>query len=257
MNTNRFRQCFYYKLRGLVVPTAVYLAIYILARFGLPLVVWLLADDTMTMNMTASLFGDGVISLLSVSFWFSTSIFLFIGGVASFREEFNHLLAMNNTRQNQFWSAQLAQLTVIFALTILSGVFGLLEHLMDSWINHDVIFGSFYGIDAGAFIGVYLSGLALLGCGFLLAHAFGETAGVLAYRIGRAFIVPFWICFGLAFVLVPILATGSAGFNRFLSWYFTGIGSNYYLSAALHILMTAVILKVISLLAIRKIPQSA
>lgn len=259
MKNDRFRQCFNYKLRGLFIPSLFFIGIFIVARFGLPLLVDLLASETASITFTFS--GNyGQLSLLSLTYLFSLSIFLFVGGVASFREEFNHLLAMNNTRMNQFWAAQLAQVTVITGMALLSAVFGVIEQILDSTLKGQSALAEFGWLyetgGAAAFVGQWLSGLALFWAIFIVSYAFGEMAGTLAYRIGRAFILPFWICFGLMFVLIPIMATSSTRFNLFLSWYLGGNAENIFLGAAGNILLTAIIYKAISLLAIRKAPQS-
>lgn len=259
MKTNRFRQCFAYKTRSLSIPSLIFLGVFILARFVLPLLLHFLAGDSASISFSMNgIFS--VINLLSLTFVFSAMIFMFVGGVASFREEFNHLLVMNNTRSNQFWAGQLAQVVVIACMTIASLVFGLAEQLADSAIKGEPLFAEFGWIySAGGvreFAGGLLSGLALFFTILLLAYAFGETAGILSYRIGRAFILPFWICFGLAFVLVPILSAGNNGFTQFLGWYF-GRGSDYpLLATAWHFLATTVILKGVSYLTVRRLPQN-
>lgn len=258
MKINHFRQCFNYKLHNLAIPSLFFIGVFVVARFGLPLLVYWLAGETASITFTFS--GNfNQLSLLSLTYLFSLAIFLFVGGVASFREEFNHLLAMNNTRLNQFRAAQLAQVTVITGLTLLSAVFGVIEQLLDSALKGESALSEFGWLyetgGAAVFIGQWLSGLALFWAIFIAAFAFGEMAGTLAYRIGRAFILPFWICFGLMFVLIPILSTGNSRFMLFMSWYFGGGAENIYLGAAWHFLLTAILFKAISLLAIRRVPQ--
>ena len=104
MNNNRFASCFRYNFRGLTRASLIYMAIFAAVDLVLPAVVYLFLGESIRSGNSKFNYGINAGMPGSLPFLLSTMIFLFVGAYASFRETFNHLLAMNNTRLNQFWA---------------------------------------------------------------------------------------------------------------------------------------------------------
>lgn len=256
----RLKRCFQYHLRGMSRAAAIYLAIFLLADIVLPAVIFLFIGQRIISNGSTFQISFGSQSG-SFAFLFSTMIFLFAGGCASFREDFNYLLAMNNTRRNQFLSSVLLLVTASIVFAICGIPVRFLEVAVESLVNQEA-----FSVNLTGFLGNYFDGstaggyavmLAEYAAIFLSAYAFGHLAGILSYRFNRLFIIPFWICFGTSFIFVPILATGNKVFQAFIIW-FLGIGTaNPALSLTEHLLAIAFILLAITALFNRKLPQAA
>lgn len=187
-------------------------------------------------------------------------IFLFVGFCASFREDFNHLLAMSNTRSNQFLSILSVMLTASLAYTALGLVFRVLESVLESIVTEAAMLFKlqdyFRGFAADR-LAVTGSEMLLYLTGFLAVSAFGTLAGVLFYRYGKYVMVPFWICFGCSFIVVPILAASSQWFIRLMTWFFGLDKAMPEVTAGVHLLALAALLLLLAGLFIRKVPQNA
>ena len=249
MKTNRLQRCFAYQLKGFMIPSLVFLGIMLFIDIVLPAAFHLFNGSIIRSDATMPGW-----QFLSIIYLFAAAIFMFVGGNASFRESFNHLLSMNNTRKNQFVGEQGAVLIVAAVHAVLGTVVGILEYLLRSWFDKTVPFSS--GLSDWSIL-THLSGMLLFWIIFIAANSLGEIAGILSYRFGRKFILPFWIGFGMAFVIVPIVSSNQQWIADFLAW-FVGVNSaNPILTAALHLFLTAILLKVISFAFIRKLPQAA
>jgi hypothetical protein len=261
MNKNtRLARCIRYRLRGLTRASLIYLAIFLLVDLVLPTLVYLVFREQIISG--GSTFQYGIAGFLpgSLPFLLSTMIFLFVGAYASFREDFNHLLAMNNTRMNQYWSTLISFLTASVIFVVIGNIVGWLEIVMQAWIKQEnpiARLSKFFAGFGGENVAASLSGLLLCLVIFLAAGSFGEIAGILSYRFSNIFVIPFWICFGTSFIVVPILAGTTTWFKNLLIWFFGYGQANSILISALHLLVLTVIFKVLSLLFIRKLPQSA
>ncbi|HBP37483.1 MAG TPA: hypothetical protein DD640_01850 [Clostridiales bacterium] len=259
-NKTRLRLCCQYRLHSLKRAAVIYLAIFAAVDLLVPAVLYLLfriktgyGDGTSTFGLDQNFPG-------SFSFWISTAIFLFAGACASFREEFNYLLLLNNTRRNQFWSnLPLMVLTAGFFLTV-NLVVKILELMNEALINQRsaaILLDLYFDQFTGARLPAVLANLLLYFATFLLAYAFGQAAGILAYRFGRLFVVPFWICFGFSFIVIPILYAGNQLFQKFVIWFFALEHLVPSFNLSIHILVLAALLIALTGLVYRRLPQSA
>ena len=256
---NRLKLCFRYRLRGLVRASLVFLAIFITVDLVLPALFYVFIGRPL--NADGSTFQVSFVKghQASTTFWFSTVIFIFVGACAAFREDFNHLLAMNNTRRNQFLSALPLMLLSSGTFLLIGLAVRLLEHFTEALVNQKdvlLVLSAYFQEFSGASLPTAAANLLLYFGSFLLAYAFGQTAGILSYRFGRIFLIPFWICFGSAFAFVPILYAGNRLFRQFLDW-FQGLGRPLpALNLGVHILLLAALLIGLTGLAYRRLPQN-
>jgi len=257
---NRLTRCFQYHLRGLCRASVLYILIFLAVDIILPALLYIILqrqspNDSFIHSVNSGQFG-------STAFWLSTLIFLFVGFIASFREDFNHLLAMNNTRRNQYLSLLPLMLASGLAFSLFGLVFRILEICLESLLNNTLL-----SADLHDYLQNFTTGsgrlpataaeLLLYFTGFMTVAAFGTLAGILFYRYGKYVMVPFWICFGCSFVIVPIIATGNTWFNRFITW-FLGLDKVMpEVPASLHLLGLAGIFIVLGGLFVRRMPQNA
>lgn len=248
-NEMRFGRCVRYNLNGLVRPTLIYLGIFVLIDLVLPVVVYLIFGESIRSGQSTFSYGIDAGMPGSLPFLLATMIFLFVGAYASFRETFNHLLLLNNTRLNQFWAMLVSMIAASAVLVVADVVIGWAETLIQAMIDQR----SVSGVDFGGSLTGLLTCLAV----FLAAFAFGEVAGILSYRFGNLFTVPFWICFGASFMVVPILVGTTTWFNKLFFWFIGYQQDNQALVLALHLLGLVVIFKALSFVTIRKLNQAA
>ena len=230
-----------------IKPLLVFLAIFALVDFGMPTLVRLIQP-----NVKISLY-NGFTQLVSTPFLIAGSIFLFVGSYASFREDFNFLLAMNNTRCIQYWSSLLYSLTMAVLFVMICLFMGMIERLFGMVLTNQAVWrlGTDWSIPA------VLSELILPFGLFLAAISFGRMAGALSYRLGAVFTVTFWIIFGLSFFIIPSLAGTVAFVGRFLAWFF-GVGKTWPLfEAGWHLVILSLLIFTSSGLVVLRMPQNA
>lgn len=259
LHNMRINRCIRYHLRGLSRASLIYTLVFLAVDILLPTLLYFFIGQRVIngSNFVISV-GGGQVS--STTFWFSSLIFLFVSFCASFREDFNHLLAMNNTRRSQFLSTLPVMVISSLVFVVGSMVIRILENFMEALINgtgFSLLLGDYMDNFAVSQLAVTGSELLLLLAAFLVVCNFGQLAGIMMYRFGRVFTIPFWICFGGAFVFVPILASGNQLFIRFLNW-FIGVDQPFpAVTLGIHFLALAVILMGLSGLFIRKMPLNA
>jgi hypothetical protein len=258
---NRLTLCYKYHLRGLSRASLIYLLVFVLVDLVLPLVLFgLFGRRVFGGDSTVSYASNFEHSPISYAFLLSSLIFLFVGFVASFREDFDFLLAMNSTRRNQFGSSLATLATASLAFFGVSLVISPLELIVESIVNRSSIaslfqdYASWFAADR---LPLFLANLLLALVVFLGACSLGLTAGILSYRFGRLFVLPFWILFGTSFVFMPILIATNKTVQDLAAW-FIGAGQSLpSLQLAWHLAVLAGMLLVLGGLAIRKLPQSS
>lgn len=258
-NEMRFGRCVRYNLKGLIRPTLIYLGIFVLIDLILPIVVYFIFGESIRSGQSTFSYGIDVGMPGSLPFPLATMIFLFVSAYLSFRETFNQLLLLNNTRLNQFWAMLVSMIAASAALVVFDVIIGWAETLIQAMIDQrsasDSLAAVFqwYGDNFGGMLVGLLACLAV----FLTAFAFGEVAGILSYRFGNLFTVPFWICFGASFIAVPIMIGTTSWFGKFFFWFIGYQQANQALVLALHLLGIAVIFKALTFVTIRKLNQTA
>jgi hypothetical protein len=253
---NRLSLCLHYRLRGLTQASLIFLLVFVLVDLVLPLVLFGLFGRRI-FGFDSDIAMDYGSMPVSYSFLLSSMIFLFVGFVASFREDFDFLLAMNNTRKNQYLSSLLSLLIASAAFLGIAWLIRPLEILVEAAINRASAAPLFQAwLAEYARTPEYLSSLVLTLVVCLSACSLGLTAGILSYRFGRRFVIPFWICFGTSFIFVPILlASNEKVFNAAI--WFSGTNTALpALSLAWHLAVIDLLLLALGALTIRRLPQS-
>ncbi|MDD4019482.1 MAG: hypothetical protein PHV28_16250 [Kiritimatiellae bacterium] len=258
---HRLLRCTRYLLASVIKPCLVFLGIYLLAAFGLPLLLQLTASG----GITYTIFGpDNMVS--SVVFLFAGAIFLFVGGYAGFREDYNFLLAMSNTWRNQYGAALLRTAVVAAGFTAVSFLMGWFERLFNQMVNQmanlsritDPGVVSTFVYTLGGRQPYSLAGeILLVFAAFLTVFLFGQTAAVYSYRWGVRFTVTFWILFGTSYIFLPILASISEGFRRFVMWFLSEGEGDTLLNIGWHLLVIAAMLIGLTGLGMRRLSQNA
>jgi hypothetical protein len=253
---SRLTLCLQYRLRGLTHASLIYLLVFVLVDLVLPLVLFGLFGRRIFGFENNAAPGDGN-TLVSYSFLLSAMIFLFVGFVASFREDFDFLLALNNTRKNQYLSSLLSLLIASAAFFCTALLIRPLEILVEAVITRtsaEVLFNIWLAEFARP--PECLSGLALALVVCLSACSLGLTAGILSYRFGRRFVIPFWICFGTSFIFVPILLASNEMVLKAAIWFSGAQTALPALALAWHLAVIDLLLLALGALTIRKLPQS-
>lgn len=254
---HRLVRCTRYLLSSIFKPSLIFFGIYVVAAYVLPTLIQAAvdADDTFTV------FNPNIIHS-SVVFLISGAIFLFVGGYAGFREDYNFLLAMSNTWRNQYGAALLRATVIACGFTIVSFLVGWFERMFNQtiYLRQTVDEGvlSTYANPLGRLQTFTLTDeILFVFAAFLTVYLFGQMAAVLSYRWGAQFTVTFWILFGTSSVLLQILAATSERFRRFTLWFVGEGGRDPLLSAGSHLLVVSVLLVVLTGLGMRRLPQSA
>jgi hypothetical protein len=256
---NRFQLCLKYRLRGMVKPSLVFLGIFLFVDLILPLILFIVFEYLVFAPGGQIDINYGGLAV-SYPFLLSGAIFLFVGAIASFRENFNFLLTLNNTRRNQYGSELVFMVISGGCFFIVSFVVHLLEMMLELFSEGKPVgdgMAAYLASLTGDHLGKTAIALLLTLAAFIFAYALGLAAGVLSYRFGRYFLIPFWVCFGTSFAVVPILITSYRWFSKLAQW-FIGYGRPLPdLTLAFHLLATALLLAAIGALFIRKMPQNS
>ena len=254
---HRLLRCTRYLLSSIYKPCLVFLGIYLLAAFGLPL----LLRVTTTGSITYTPFGPDIL-ISSFVFLIAGAIFLFVGGYAGFREVYNFLLAMSNTWRNQYGAALLRTAAVAAGFTAVSFLMGWFERLFNQVVGLSQI-NDPGGISSYVFRVNVRQPSALAGeilfvfAAFLTVFLLGQTAAVFSYRWGARFTVTFWILFGTSYIILPILTGKSAAFQRFAMWFLGEGGRDPLLSIGWHLLVVSALLIILTGLGMRRLAQNA
>lgn len=244
----RFRRCYTYHFVSSIKPLFVFLVIFVLVDFGLPALARMIQPNGSRISVY-----NGFTQLVSTPFLIAGSIFLFVGSYASFREDFNFLLAMNNTRHNQYWSSILYSLTMAALFVMICLFMGLIERFLGMVLTNQAIWRP----ETDWSFAATLSELILPFGLFLAANSFGRMAGALSYRLGAAFTVTFWIVFGLSFFIIPNLAGTVSFIGQFLTWFF-GVGKNWpLLESGWHLVLLSLLFFTVSGVVVYRMPQNA
>lgn len=244
----RLMRCYSYHFSTAIKPLLVFLAVFAAVDFGLPLFASLFQSSGSNFRIY-----NGFTMLISPPFLVAGTIFLFVGGYASFREDFNFMIALNNTRRNQYWSNIFHALTLSCLFLVVSVIIGLFERFLAMVLTDQPFWkpGAIWSLPAIMSELIFPFGL------FLAAYAFGQMGGLLSYRLGAAFTVTFWILFGTSYVIVPILSGSIPIIGQLLAW-FAGVGTDWpLLHSGWHFAVLGLIFYAISGVAMHKLPQNA
>lgn len=131
-------------------------------------------------------------------------VFFHFGVSIKFREDFNFLLTMSNTRKNIFT----ALITNSLMFSVLFSVYIMLEKILVDSINQAMgffkIVDPFHYVSPYRVEGVLLPFMFFLGL-CLFASVSGTLFGSLFYRFGKTFTLVFWLVFSaVPFLILPL-----------------------------------------------------
>jgi hypothetical protein len=227
----------------MIRSTLVFLFFYIIVVVGL-LSITIVSSGTKT-----SSFGS--------SFLTGSKIFVFIYAAADYRSSFNYLLIFGNTRKTIFISTMLANIALSLTMSVLTTLLSVLE----IFVTNTIISG--YTVDMNLIHLLYpQSNIAteflFITFMYVMVSTFASIYGALAYKFGKFFIVPFWICFGISFLLIPATAMNEpAGIQQLIKAFFCLENPNGILLAPVNFLAAALIFSLGTYLISSRQPQTA
>jgi hypothetical protein len=153
------------------------------------------------LGFTLNYFLGGHSSGTANMFFIPCCFFIFFSLSSMYKQNFNHLLMMSNTRKNILGSFFIS--TAVTAL--LFAAFSLISQLIDKALSYlfvipqiDILSGLYKNIN-------YFSDFVWVFSTLLLVSAFAMLYGSLRYKFGKKFVIIFWVLFGLSFNLIPIV----------------------------------------------------
>lgn len=242
---SRLTKCINFQIRNMVKGTAIFLAIYIAATLVLSSLLMVTSESSSSKSGLSGIYIGG-------------GIFIFVYVIAAYKETFNYLLMFGNTRKNILLSTVVTSAVMSLSFSIISFVILQVENAMSKLFDFNSssnmsLINMMYE-DSGIFTEfLWLMAIFFLICSFSLLYA------SLAYKFGNVFITLFWVCFGLAFIGLPILLD----MNSFkvladAVMFFFSIGSEHgILLAPVNFVVASAIFSVIAYLVSRRQPQNA
>ena len=188
----------------------------------------------------------------------SATFFVFVYVISNYKEMNNYLLMFGNTRKTIFLSQVVVNTALCVILTFMSFLFIGIDNIVAKVILPGIeitpsTVNSIYSYAGIASVFIFI--LAF----YILMTSFSMVYGSLAYKLGKVFIVSFWICFGLAFIILPIiinvLGIGDAVINGIEAY--TGVIYTTAYSASADFIITALLFYAFAYLVSRRQPQVA
>ncbi len=189
---NRLSKCIYFQnknmLKSILIFMFYYTAIYLFVLL-LPVIFSVLGTDDRNFNS---------------GFYMGAAIFAFVYVIATYKGTFNYLLLFGNTRRTIFLSSIVTNTVMSIFLAVISAVSPFLEKPLVKLFGYnsmDFKLLNFIYPDSN-----WASELLFLATLFILLLSFSMLYGSLAYKLGKAFVIVFWVAFGISFVSFPIIA---------------------------------------------------
>lgn len=243
---SRFKKCVYiegrYMIRGSLFFMLIYLLIYIVLLFA------------------ALIFrNEGSNVYFYSGFDISAAFFVFIYAISNYKEMNNFLLMFGNTRKMIFLSQVVVNTAMCVIIMFMSLLFIGIDHIVAGVIMPGVKISPSTTNAIYPYAGI-VSGLIFILAFYILMTSFSMVYGSLAYKLGKVFIASFWICFGLAFTILPliinVLGIGNAVLNAIETY--LGIHSqNGIFLASANFIITALLFNAFAYLVSRRQPQVA
>jgi hypothetical protein len=202
---------------------------------------------------------EGGIIYFNSRFYISAAIFAFVYVIVGYKEMNNFLLMFGNTRKMIFLSKVVVNIAMCVILAFMSFLFAGIDNITINAIlpGFKVLPGStkvlypYAGI-ASEYIFIFSS--------YILITSFSMVYGSLAYKLGKLFTASFWICFGLAFIILPIiinvLGIGDALINGIEAYLGINLHNGIFLASA-NFIITALLFYAFAYLVSRRQPQVA
>ncbi|MGI6669166.1 MAG: hypothetical protein ACOX4M_07150 [Acetivibrionales bacterium] len=188
---NRLRKCVTISGRSMIRSSLAFTLIYLLGYAVLVSAILIIKN-----NESAVYFNSG--------YDIGAAIFAFVYVTSSYKEINNFLLMFGNTRRTIFQSKVVVNIAMCVILAFMSFLFIGIDSVQSGVLSPGpkLFRSSTNAIYPGAGIASeFIFTLAL----YILVTSFAMVYGSLVYKLGKLFIVTFWICFGMAFVLLPVI----------------------------------------------------
>ncbi len=239
---NRLSKCINFQIKNMIKGSVIFLTIYFLVSLALFI-------------LFAVSINNGSGGSINSGFYIGAGIFIFIYVIAAYKETFNYLLMFGNTRKNILLSGIVTSAIMSLSFSVISSISMQVEDAISKSMGNGR-FGSINLINlmyegSGVFsVFIWLTAFFFLICSFSLFYS------TLAYKFGNIFITLFWVCFGLAFIGLPILLDMNS-FKVPLEFFFRIESERGILLAPVNFVVASAIFGAIAYLVSRRQPQSA
>jgi hypothetical protein len=187
----------------------------------------------------------------------SAAIFAFVYVIVGYKEMNNFLLMFGNTRKMIFLSKVVVNIAMCVILAFMSFLFAGIDN-----ITVNAILPGFKVSPGSTKVLYPYAGIAsehiFIFALYILITSFSMVYGSLAYKLGKLFIASFWICFGLAFIILPIMINvygiSDAVINVIKIYLGSNLRNGIYVASA-NFILTALLFYALSYLISRRQPQ--
>lgn len=189
---NRISKCIYFQNKSMLKSTLIFIFYYTIVCLGMFLLPVIFSE----LKVGGTSFNSG--------FNMGASVFAFIYVIASYKEMFNYLLLFGNTRRTIFLSSIVTNIALSIILAVVSAISPYVESTITKlfgYNNTNVKLLNFIYPDSN-----WASELLFVTALIILLTSFSMLYGALSYKLGKIFIIVFWVAFGVSFIAFPILA---------------------------------------------------
>lgn len=243
---DRLKKCVYIPVRYMIRTSLYFMLIYLLVC------VVLLSGALMFRD-------DGSKVFFYSGFDISAAIFAFIYIISDYKEMNNFLLMYGNTRKMIFLSKVIVNITMCIILALMSLLFIGYDHIVTGAIMPGIEISPSVVNVLYPYAGI-VSEFIFIMAFYILMTSFSMVYGSLAYKLGKVFIASFWICFGLAFIMLPLiisnLGIGNALVNAIDAYMGINLHNGIFLASA-NFIITALLFNAFAYLLSRRQPQVA
>ncbi len=238
---NRITKCLRFEAKNMLKSTLWFIVIYSFASIGLFSIIYTSAGNS-TFTFNSGLF-------------IGAAFFAFVYVLSDYRSSFNYLLINGNTRKTIFLSTTIANVILSAILAVLSYIFDFIDTFVSKSLAGSVREGItlieiMYPNSSKALELPYMAALLIMLTSFAMLY------GALAYRFGKYFITVFWVCFGIAFMALP-LSSAAANIIKFIEAFMYIGKTNGILLAPINFIATALVFSAAAYLISYHQPQTA
>jgi hypothetical protein len=244
---DRLSKCIRFQSRIILKSTLWFLGIY----FAISLVLFLIFAWMITSLPNTS--GN-----MNSGFFFAGAIFTFIYVAVSYKSNFNFMLMFGNTRKNIFFSTAVVSVVLSVIMTCIT----MAAQILDV-VKAKIIPGNGKSFDLELLNTLYpkatnaASEFLWYMAVYLVVFSLAILYGAMAYKLGKIFIIAFWIIFSLSWMVLPAISAingGSTLANAFKAYFSLGPAGNIML-ATVNFIITAVIFGGAAYIAMKRQPQ--
>jgi hypothetical protein len=194
----RILKCFHFQTKNMIKSALIFTLSYIAVCLGI-ISITMISDEVR-------------ISSFSSGLYIGALIFVFVYSAAGYRATFNYLLIHGNTRKTILISTTAANTVLSVIMVILASLSMAFDSLVTKLAGGtEELKISLIGImypDSST-----VSSILFMVTLYIMVTAFSTLYGSLAYKLGKVFIIVFWVCFGLSFIVVPMSGGSDGSFS--------------------------------------------